>query len=263
MTAAARFVSDTALFDTLTATTGRDGAVSVYGYAGGTITHLLGRLDGTTPAVAAVDDARSAAVTAPATGTQPRVPCPDGVPWCLGDLDWHDGPGDACHDSPFTIVSTGDPRCTRHIEDGGEHRAGRADTVWLAIEREDVDGRTGEPTVYLAPNCAQPGHCEEAHLGLDDAEHLAHELLRLVAIARGAKRAADIRVGDVLVINGVEQTAVVVLHDGECLHQPECAYGQCPDGSVGIRTDRTGEGDWAATYALDELVTVRPAGVSE
>jgi hypothetical protein len=71
---------------------------------------------------ALVDTARPVAVVAERSEVIP-VGCPDDVPWCLGDLDWHDGPGDACHDSPFTIVSTGDPRCTRHIEDGGEHRA--------------------------------------------------------------------------------------------------------------------------------------------
>jgi hypothetical protein len=183
--------------------------------------------------------------------------CPDSLPWCVGDQDWHFEPGDACHDSAFVVVSTGDPRCSRH----DEQPAGRADTVYLAIEREDQDGHIGEPTIYLAPNASTPGQCEEAHLGLDDAEWLARELLRLVAVARGAKRAQDLRLGDRVVIDGVAQAVTGVLHDAGCCQSRETGVHEC-DGSVNVQTGLSGDGEWADTFDLGDLVPVRPGAVA-
>lgn len=179
--------------------------------------------------------------------------CPDGVPWCIGDPDWHDE-DESEHDSGFAVLPTGDEACTRHDEQGNR----RANEVWLSLEREDVAGQPGTPAIYLAPNNSadQFLRVDEAHLGLDAAERLADELLRLVALARGSKRAKDVRVGDVLVIDGVEQAAVIVLHDSECCADPNTGEHEC-SGSIGIQTDRCADGEWARTYDLDELVQVR------
>jgi hypothetical protein len=195
-----------------------------------------------------------AATTPPALG----LPCPNGVPWCIGDPGWHYD-DESEHDSDFVILPTGNPPCTRH----DECYHPKANEVWLAIEREDFAGQPGATTIYLAPNNSteKAGNVEEAHLGLDEAEQLAYELLRLVAVARGAKRVRDARVGDVLVIDGVEQTAVIVLHDAECCHVPTCGVDECA-GSLAIQTDRCSDGEWARTYNLDDLVPVRPAEVS-
>jgi hypothetical protein len=197
-----------------------------------------------------------AATMPPAPGIhlgETAAACPDGVPWCVGDPDWHDD-DESAHDSRSAILPTGTRPCTRHDE--GFHPG--ATEVWLNIEREDIDGQPGEPHIYLAPHNAQRPHAsaEEANLGLDEAEQLAYELLRLVALARSAKRAKDVRVGDVLVIDGVEQTAVIVLHDAECCCNPETGEHEC-DGSLAIQTDRCEDGEWTRTYDMDDLVQVR------
>lgn len=180
--------------------------------------------------------------------------CPAGLAWCLGDPDWHDEDGDAGHDSQFVILPTGTPPCVRH----DECHHSQANEVWLNVEREDTAERQGPPSIYLAPHCSTQEYAsvEEANLGLDEAEALAAELLRLVALARGSKRARDVRPGDVVVIGGVAQTATVVLLDGDCCPNRETGGHDCA-GSVSVETDASGEGEWAATFDLDDLVEVR------
>jgi hypothetical protein len=102
--------------------------------------------------------------------------CPQGVPWCVGDPDWHDDDR-ACHDSATVIVETGCAPCTRHDE-----HPGRGD-VWVSLERTDEDGVEGPTQVSLL---AGDGIDTGTHLSLDRAEELAYGLLRLVALARGA-----------------------------------------------------------------------------
>lgn len=124
-----------------------------------------------------------AAIVPPAPAPSEPAGCPDGVPWCAGDRDWHNlEDGAANHDSEFVIVPTGAGTCTKHDE-GPAH----VHEVWLAIEREDVAGAAGAPQIWLSAGAV--GHVcdEDAHLSLDAAEDLAGELLRLVALARATR----------------------------------------------------------------------------
>lgn len=127
------------------------------------------------------DTARAVAALAERFEVTPSG-CPDGVPWCAGDRDWHDldDEGGSNHDSPFVVVSTDATACTRHDEEPGP-----VHEVWLAIEREDLPGEVGEPRLWLSAGPVGHVCAEDAHLSLDRAEDLANEILRLVAVARG------------------------------------------------------------------------------
>jgi hypothetical protein len=175
-------------------------------------------------------------------------------PWCTRDPDWHDTDR-AVHDSDFVVVPTHTAPCTRH----GDGPAGGE--VWLALEREDQDGRQGATHLYLAPTSSDPGaRCEEAHLDLDEADTLADRIRDLVARARGAKRAIDLRVGDRIVWGGVEQNVVITLADSECCCCPtRCGSDDNCPGSVAIETDASGDGNWIGDHPFspDALVPVR------
>lgn len=195
-----------------------------------------------------------AAIVPPALGPDQPTACPSGVSWCTADPDWHQDEAGSCHDASFVILPTGTIPCTRH--DDGYHPG--ASEVWLNISREDVDGQIGQDHIYLAPHNAErpQASCEEANLGLDEAEQLAYELLRMVAAARGTKRAADLRLGDVVVINGVAQTITGIQHDSVYCPNWEAGVHEC-GGSVTVETDLSGDCEPAATYELDDLVDVR------
>lgn len=193
-----------------------------------------------------------AAIVPPAPAPSEPAGCPQGVPWCAGDRDWHDlDEGGSNHDSAFVIVSTDAGTCTRHDE-GPQH----IHEVWLAIEREDVADVAGTPQIWLSAGAV--GHVcdEDAHLSLDAAEDLAAELLRLVALARGSKRAADLRLGDVVVIGGVAQTITAINHDALCCLNRQSGVHECA-GSLVVETDVSGDCEPAATFELDDLVEVR------
>lgn len=199
-----------------------------------------------------------AAIVPPALGlagvalTSLATGCPQGVAWCCGDRDWHDlDDGESNHDSAFVIVPTDADTCTKHDEEPGP-----ASEVWLAIEREDVAGVAGTPRIWMSAGVVGHVCAEDAHLSLDRAEQLAEEILRLVAAARGAKRAADLRVGDVVVVDDVAQTVNLITHDALCCVNRETGVHECA-GSLTVETDLSGDCETAATYELDDLVQVR------
>lgn len=104
-------------------------------------------------------------MTSPSAYTD-RATCPDGVRWCNGSPDLHDGDRPS-HSSTYLIAPA-----------GGDTAASHADLVRLAIEREVSPDGSGETRIWLSPTSLDPS------LGLGQAEQLAHMILRLVAVAR-------------------------------------------------------------------------------
>jgi hypothetical protein len=119
-------------------------------------------------------------LTLPTTvDADPYAACP---PWCARDRFWHENPEFVVHEGPYVVVPTeaNEDPCTRHSDIPGIDPA----TVSLCLERDDEGGQVGEPRLWLSTDA------EPAHLSLNRAEALAHQILARVAEARAALQPA-------------------------------------------------------------------------
>lgn len=155
------------------------------------------------------------------------------------------------------------PRCTSDVRAGETPEHESAPTI---VPAEPGTGGDAEYRVMLTQAEGCPALVEieagapdafdetaERHpASLGQARQLSAILAELAAqgaavrdmSATSSKRAADVRVGDLILWQGVEQTARVVMHD---------------DAGVSIETDRSGEGNWIATFGLDDPIEVPAA----
>lgn len=168
--------------------------------------------------------------------------CPDGFAWCVRHET--DSPTEEYHGAAYVDVVADRAGPTEDGTEGFVVTAGRT----------DVDGVAGEAKVYLVPASWPSGGALHDAVGFtpDAAREFAFAMLAAADAVRGAKRAEDLRLGDEVVIDGVEHVVTFLMMDA--CHGPDEA---CCDGTVQVFTDvseAVDETEPAATFAVGEMV---------